>query len=104
MKTLTFIGANGFIGKSFVDYFDRGLFKKFGVEKLYLISRNIKNLKKIKNSKKIILIKADISKLKILPFSDYVIYAAEHAEIKKKDDFNKLISNAKNQLIIFVKL
>ena len=73
MKTLTFIGANGFIGKSFIDFFNKGLFKKYNIKRINLISRNINELKKIKNTKNIYFIKGDISKIKNLPKSDYII-------------------------------
>ena len=53
MKTLTFIGANGFIGKSFIDFFNKGLFNKYNIKRINLISRNIKELKKINNTKNI---------------------------------------------------
>ena len=44
MKTLIFIGANGFIGKSFLDAFSRGFLKVFKIKRLVLISRNIKEI------------------------------------------------------------
>lgn len=104
MKTLTFIGANGFIGKSFLDAFNRGLLEKFNIKKINLISRDINDLKKIQISKKISLIKGDISKLKFLPISDYIIYAAENAEIKTKKNFEKIIKGSKNSIDNFCKI
>ena len=98
MKTLTFIGANGFIGKSFIDYFNKGLFNKYKIKKINLVSRNIKELKKIKYSKNLNFIKADISKLKNLPKSDYIIYGAENAEIKKKNRYDKIINESKESI------
>tara|TARA_B100000989_G_C19447486_1_gene430184 strand:- start:97 stop:1011 length:915 start_codon:yes stop_codon:yes gene_type:complete len=104
LKTLTFIGANGFIGKSFLDAFNRGLLEKFNIKKINLISRDINDLKKIQISKKISLIKGDISKLKFLPISDYIIYAAENAEIKTKKNFEKIIKGSKNSIDNFCKI
>ncbi len=104
MKTLTFIGANGFIGKSFVDFFNKGLFKKYNIKRINLISRNIKELKKIKNTNNIYFIKGDISRIKNLPKSDYIIYGAEKAEIKKKKNYDSLIKESKKSIDNFCEI
>ena len=104
MKTLTFIGANGFIGKSFIDFFNKGLFKKYNINRINLISRNIKELKKINNTKNIFLIKGDISKIKNLPKSDYIIYGAEKAEIKKRINYDNLIKESKKSIDNFCEI
>ena len=98
MKILTFIGANGFIGKSLLDSFNRGRLKKFKIKKLYLISRNIRELKKLNFSKNVVFIKNDMSKIKKLPNSDYFIYGAEKAEIKSKKNYNSIIINSKKSI------
>ena len=51
MKNLTIIGGSGFLGKSFIDAFNKGLLKKFKINKIIVISRKAKNLKKLKNLK-----------------------------------------------------
>tara|TARA_A100001015_G_scaffold152208_1_gene168754 strand:+ start:172 stop:1095 length:924 start_codon:yes stop_codon:yes gene_type:complete len=104
LKTLTFIGANGFIGKSFVDFFNKGLFKKYNIKRINLISRNIKELKKIKNTNNIYFIKGDISRIKNLPKSDYIIYGAEKAEIKKKKNYDSLIKESKKSIDNFCEI
>ena len=40
LKKLTIIGGSGFFGKSFIDAFNFGLFKKIGIKKLIIICRN----------------------------------------------------------------
>ena len=118
MKTLTFIGGSGFIGKSFIDFFNRGLLKKYKIKKVNILCRHPKKLKsnsKI-NLKKVRVIKADISKIKNLPLSDVIIYAAESTDgnayknknlITKKhkaaiDNFCKLVEKNKKSKILYI--
>ena len=82
MKTITIIGGSGFVGKSYIDSFNRGILKKFKIKKVNIICRKPTLLLKEKlNFKNINIIKGDISKLKALPRSDLYIYAAGKTNI-----------------------
>ena len=77
-KSLLIIGGSGFFGKSIIDYINYNGVSK-SINKVLILSRGINkiNIKKEINSKiKIETLKADISKLKKIPFADYVIYCA----------------------------
>ena len=78
IKKLLIIGGSGFFAKSILDYIlDYNLFKN--VKTVLLLSRKFNKIIISKNLKKKIKIKnirADISKLKKIPFADYVIYCA----------------------------
>ncbi len=116
MKNLIIIGGSGFIGKSFIDGFNKGLLKKFKIKTLTIICRNPNKIIKNKslNLKKIKLIKGDITNIKRLPKSNLFIYASEPANIKiyskklvKKYskailNFIKLIKNIKNPKILYI--
>jgi len=79
-KTLLLIGGTGFFGKSILKYFlynINSLEKRFS--KIIILSRGVVKTKidrKINEKIRIIKICADISKLKKIPFADYVIYCA----------------------------
>ena len=77
-KTLLIIGATGFFGRSIIDFiFHNNKEKK--LKKILLLSRRIDKKKINKKFNKDIVVKkiyADISKLKKIPFADYVIYCA----------------------------
>jgi dTDP-glucose 4,6-dehydratase len=77
-KKLLIIGGSGFFAKSILDYIlDYNLFKN--VKTVLLLSRGFNKIIISKNLKKKIKIKkirADISRLKNIPFADYVIYCA----------------------------
>ena len=104
MKTLTFIGAGGFIGKSFLDSFSRGLLKKHKIDKLILISKNTNKIKKSQlNLKNVELIEEDITKLKKLPKTDNVIYGAEYASLKR-ENYKKAIYRSKKAIENFCRL
>ncbi len=47
LKNLTIIGGSGFIGKSYIDAFNKGLFKKYKLKKINIVCRNPIKLKKI---------------------------------------------------------
>ena len=85
MKKLTIIGGSGFLGKSFIDYAETYGFSKWGIKKIILISR--KKIK-IKNQKKVEIkhMSADISLMKKLPNTDYIIYAvnSENSKLNHK--------------------
>lgn len=105
MKKLIFIGAGGFIGKSFLDAFSRGLLNRFKIKKLYLITKNINKLKSLNyNLKGVKLIKGDISRINNLPNSDYIIYGAEYAILKNKKNYNKVINHSKKSIDNFFNL
>ena len=96
MKLVTFIGGSGFLGKSYLDAFNRNVLNKFKIRKINLISRNILKIKKTGlNLKKIKLIPGDICKLKSIPKSDLIIYAAEPANLDKIKDTRKFIVKSK---------
>lgn len=95
MKTITIIGGSGFVGKTFIDCFNKNNTLKSKIKKLFIICRNPKKLKKNKdlNFKKVKLIKGDISKLKILPITDLYIYAAETTKITAYNNKKKIIKS-----------
>jgi dTDP-glucose 4,6-dehydratase len=77
-KTLLIIGGTGFFAKSILDYFFCYCLSK-NINKILLISRGHNKIKinqKLRKKIKIINIYGDISKLKKIPFADYVIYCA----------------------------
>ena len=92
MKKIIFIGGSGFIGRSYLDAYNRGVLKEFKIKKIYVISRNPGKLKKHKSliGKNIKLIKGDISKIKKIPSSDVVIYGAENVSPKKYKNKKKV--------------
>ena len=115
MKILL-VGGSGFIGKSFIHSFNNNKLKKFNINKIYIILKNTEILKnKLHNLKNIILIKADIGKIKKLPKTDIVIYLAEstNIEIYKKnkkifeqykkaiDNFFNIIKGFKNTKVLY---
>ena len=75
MKTLLLIGGTGFFGKSLTIYAQKRSLKKWKINKIINISRR-RNQKLKKNNLKIINIYSDIRKIKNIPESDYIIYAA----------------------------
>ena len=82
-KTLLIIGGSGFFAKSIIKYiFYFNLFKN--VKTVLLLSRRFNKITISKNFKKNIkVIRADISKLKKIPFADYVIYCAINHDYKE---------------------
>lgn len=84
-KKLLIIGGSGFFGKSILDHIlDYNLFKN--VKTVLLLSRGFNKILISKNLKKNIKIKtfrADISRLKKIPFADYVIYCAINHNYKE---------------------
>ena len=94
MKTITIIGGSGFVGKTFIDCFNRNRKLKSKIKKLFIICRNPNKLKKNKglNFKKVKLIKGDISNIKVLPITDLYIYAAETTKISDYNNKKKIIN------------
>lgn len=75
-KTLLIIGGSGFFAKSIIDNINYySFFKK--IKNIILLSRRVNKIKierTVNNKIKIRTIRADISKLKKIPFADYIIY------------------------------
>jgi dTDP-glucose 4,6-dehydratase len=84
-KSLLIIGASGFFAKSILDYIlDYNFFKN--VNTVLLLSRGFNKIiinKNLKKKIKIKIIKADISRVKKIPFSNYVIYCAINHNYKE---------------------
>jgi nucleoside-diphosphate-sugar epimerase len=79
MAKLLIVGGSGFFGKSILDAFSRGLLKKWNINKIDIVSRNARQLKKLNAnliSEGINLYNLDISKCDSLPKADYIIHAA----------------------------
>ena len=106
MINLTIIGGSGFVGKSFIDSFNRGLLDKYLIKSVTIICRNKIIIQKGKylNLKKIKIVYADISKVKKLPKSDLFIYAAETTEISKYNKVKKIEKDHKKAINNFCKL
>mgnify|MGYP001399577318 FL=1 len=105
MKTLSFIGSSGFIGKSFIDYLNRVNGSFLNIKKLYLFQRSKKKLvsKKIETIFKI----EDFKKIKKIPETDYIIYAIKSNSITEAKiifkNFKKILKKLnKKPKIIFL--
>ena len=103
MKSLLFIGGTGFVGKSFLKYYDNIYLKSSKFSKIILISRK---KKKIKTKLKLEYINKDIVNLKKLPLTDYIIYAANSKTSKENiesiNNFTHLLSQEhKKSKILF---
>ena len=103
---LTIIGGSGFVGKSFIDSFNRGLLKKHLITSLTIVCRNKITIPKGKylNLRKIKIVYDDISKIKKLQKSDLFIYAAETTETSKYTKTKKIDNNHKKAINNFCKL
>ena len=99
MRNLTIIGGSGFIGKSFIDAYQRGNLK-LKINKLNILSRNPKIIYKEihKPLRGIKLLKGDVAKIKKLPSSELIIYASEPAEVQRysRKIVNKYIKAMQN--------
>ena len=73
MKSLLFIGGTGFLGQSFFDYINKDKLNKLKLSKIIIVSRK---KKLVKSKIKVSYIKKSISNIKLIPYVDYIIYAA----------------------------
>ena len=75
-KSILIIGSGGFFGNSILDYFSKNKKLSKKINKIILINRSKKNYldNNLRKNFEIIQIKKDISKAKVLPYADYVIY------------------------------
>ena len=105
LKKLAIIGGSGFVGKSIIDAFNRGLLKKYLINEITIICRSKVNFKKSKlNLKKIKIVYTDVIKMKKLPKSDFYIYAAETTKINKYKNISQIIKKHKEAINNFCKL
>lgn len=78
-KSLLLIGGTGFLGQSILKYLLNANLKKKKISKIIILSRHkLKNnnfFRRLKKKFQLIKINGNISKLKKLPYADYVIYA-----------------------------
>ena len=102
-KSILFIGGTGFLGQSFFDYNNKRKLKNFTLSKIIIISRKKKKIKtKIKTS----FIKKNITDIKNIPVTDYIIYAANSTNnlenLKGINNFVSLLHEKhKNTKILF---
>ena len=91
------LGGSGFFGKSFLDSFISGDLKKFKVDKIILVSRNLKKLKQKfkRSSEKIIFLEHDLTNNLKLPFAEMIIHAAESTtKSYSLKEFQQVIKNS----------
>lgn len=89
-----------------MDSFNRGLLKKYLIDKLIIICRKkivLKNKKKL-NFKNIKVIYSDIRKIKKLPKSTLYIYASETTKIDQYKNTKKIVTKHKESINNFCKL
>ena len=105
MKILTIIGSSGFLGRSFIDFACKEGLSKWRIKKIVSISRSKIYFEK---SRKIEIkhLSRDISKLKKLPKTDYIIYAVnsenKNLNLKAIKNFSFLINKlSKKTKILF---
>ncbi len=72
-KSLLIIGGTGYLGQSFFDYINDDKLKNIRLSEIIIISRK---RKKIKSNIKISYIVKNITDVKKIPLTDYIIYAA----------------------------
>ncbi len=85
MKTLTIVGASGFLGRSILDYAKDKKLLKWKINNITSISRR-RIYEKNKKSLFLKYITGDIKNLKKLPKTDYIIYAVNSSNNKNDKD------------------
>ena len=97
MKTLTIVGASGFLGRSILDYAIEKKLSKWKINKIIAISRR-KIYEKNKKGLNLKFITGDIKKLKKIPKTDYIIYAVNSSNNKNDNNALKNFINLLNKL------
>ncbi len=111
MSSLLVIGGTGFFGKSIIDFFNRGNLEEFGIELIYIMSRNANNFpieyqKLLTNiNTKVKFLSEDISAVKELPSVDFIIHAASSSNAQNYINASNLErENIINSTLNFCKL
>jgi len=91
-KSILIIGGGGFFGKSIIDLFLKKKNLQNKINKIIIITKLSKNYihPDLKKNYQIIQIKKDISKAKIIPFANYILYCAT---TKNSKEDNKGVKN-----------
>jgi len=102
-KSLLIIGGTGYLGQSFFDYISDDKLKNIRLSEIIIISRK---RKKIKSNIKISYIVKNITDVKKIPLTDYIIYAANSKNnlenLKGINNFVGLLNKKhKNSKILF---
>ena len=97
LKTLTIVGASGFLGRSILDYAIEKKLSKWKINKIIAISRR-KIYEKNKKGLNLKFITGDIKKLKKIPKTDYIIYAVNSSNNKNDNNALKNFINLLNKL------
>ena len=102
-KSLLIIGGTGYLGQSFFDYINDDKLKNIRLSEIIIISRK---RKKIKSNIKISYIVKNITDVKKIPLTDYIIYAANSQNnlenLKGINNFIGLLNKKhKNSKILF---
>ena len=95
-KSILIIGSSGFFGQSILDFVSKNKKIKKKINEIILFSRSKKNRisKEAKKNFKILQMHGNISKIKKLPYADYVIYCA----------ISKNLNNELNAVKNYIKL
>ena len=102
-KSILIVGGTGFLGQSFFDYLNDEKSNNLNLSKIIIISRR---RRKIKSKFNITFIKKNITDIKKIPLTDYIIYAANSSinseNLKGIYNFKKLLNKShKNTKILF---
>jgi nucleoside-diphosphate-sugar epimerase len=94
MAKLLLIGGTGFFGKSILSLFISGGLKKYKIDKIIILARNIDDFLNSHSElycQDVEFVKGDIANISILPNADYIIHAAASTNLS---DYH--LSNYKN--------
>ena len=86
LKTLIIIGGTGFFGKSILDYGLKNTLYRWKIDKVICFSRKVKTINISNKKLSVKNVYGDISKIKKIPESEYIIYAANSDN--KKENLN----------------